>query len=67
MASETPARINRRLLPVRDAIEYLGIGRSTLYKLIDSGAIPTVPIGSRTLFDIDDLDAYIERTKGTAS
>lgn len=65
--AKAPARINRRLLPVNEATQYLGIGRSTLYNLIGSGAIPTVSIGSRTLLDIDDLNVYIERTKGTAS
>lgn len=65
MATETPSQLHRRLLPTREAAAYLGIGRATLYKLIGSGDMPTVHIGSRTLIDQQDLDVYIDRQKAS--
>jgi len=62
-----PTPIERRLFPVDDAAYYLGISRRQVYKLVEAGEIPKVPIGSRSMFDRVDLDAYIERIKTAAS
>lgn len=62
MDSPVPAR----LISVNDAITYLGIKRSGLYRLINDGAIPSVRIGGRRLLDIHDLDAYIDQQKKVA-
>lgn len=49
------------LMSVDETTEYLGIGRTTLYRLIDSGEIAVVKIRRRSLFRLADVDDYIER------
>jgi len=53
-----------RLLTVKEALKYLKVGRTTLYKLIKEGKIKPVKIGKRTLIDKNDLDRLIEESKG---
>lgn len=53
-----------RLLTIKEAMKYLKIGRTTLYKLIKEGKIKPVKIGKRTLIDKADLDRLIEESKG---
>lgn len=55
-----------RLLSVNDTAEYLGITRSSVYRMINAGDLPVVHVGSRTLLDRHDLDAFIERNKAVA-
>lgn len=55
---------NTHLLDVKSACNYLGIGRTTLYLLINTGAIPKVKlVQGRTQFLQEDLDAYINSKK----
>ena len=49
------------LLGMREACEFLGIRRSTLYKLIADGALDSVHIGSRHLVPVDTCTEYIRR------
>jgi len=51
------------LLSARDAAEWLGIGRTSLYKLISLGEIPTVKILDRRLVAVVDLEAYVARLR----
>jgi len=53
----------RRLLSVKEAAEYLGISQWTMRGLGWNGEIPEVKIGRRVLFDREDLDAFVERSK----
>jgi excisionase family DNA binding protein len=65
MTTTTTARL---LHPIPDAMEQLGIGRSTIYELMASGVIQTVKIGRRTLIAHDELVRYVDRLKaGTAA
>jgi excisionase family DNA binding protein len=50
-----------RLLDVEAAAARLKIAVSTLYKLAASMEVPHVKLGSRTLFRVGDLDAYVAR------
>ncbi|MCF7855432.1 MAG: helix-turn-helix domain-containing protein [Candidatus Pacebacteria bacterium] len=53
-----------RLLSTVEATEYLGgISRMTLYRLVKGGQLRSVKIGTRTLFDVEDLDGFIKRHK----
>jgi len=49
----------RRLLPVGDAADYLGVSRATVERLVYRGELPIVKIGGSTRYDVDDLDGYI--------
>ncbi len=53
--------MTRMLYPINDAVEVLGIGRSTLYELIATGEIDVVKIGRRTLIVQDELERYVKR------
>jgi excisionase family DNA binding protein len=48
----------RRLAPVNQALTYIGCGRTLAYKLIGDGEIVAVKMGSRTMIDLDSVDAY---------
>lgn len=45
----------------------LGIGRTSLYKLIDEGTIPTITIGRRRLVTDAALVAFIEQRSSAAA
>ena len=49
-----------RLLDIQEATAILRIGRTTLYRRIAAGDLPTVKIGSRRLFRRADLEAFIQ-------
>jgi excisionase family DNA binding protein len=46
-------------LTVQDALRVTGIGRTTLYKLIDTGQVRRVKVGKRTLIPFDDLQKLV--------
>lgn len=45
---------------IPEAGEMLGLGRSTLYRLINEGQLKPKKVGKRTLFLVSDLKAFIE-------
>ena len=53
----------RRLLNVNAAAYYLSISRSKLYQWVEANKINSIKIDRRRLFDIRDLDAFIEYLK----
>jgi len=59
-----------RLYPVAKAAEVLGIGRTFMYQLINSGQIRVVELGSsraKQRVRADDLQAFIDsRTYGSS-
>ncbi len=42
-----------------DAARWIGVSRSTLYRLIQSGEIPTVKVGRRTVLPTHHLEAFV--------
>lgn len=53
-----------RLLSVPETIRALGIGRTTFYKMIESGeAPPNLVIGGKRLFAVDDVANWINAKK----
>lgn len=60
------APIQRRLLNYDGLAAYLSISRRQAEVLAHDGEIPKTSIGSRVLFDVRDVDAYIERIKRSA-
>lgn len=48
-----------KLVSISDATAILGVGRSTIYKLINEGALKTKRIGRRTLVPRSDLDRML--------
>jgi DNA-binding transcriptional MerR regulator len=65
MPSETRTQLPAPLLvDRREAARLLGISPTTLDNLRLSGAIPSIKIAARRLFDVADLRRYIEAQKG---
>ena len=56
-------KLQRRLLRLREAAEYLGIGESTLRSWLRDGRIAHVKMGHTVRVDRVDLDQYIERSR----
>lgn len=56
----------RSLLSIDEAATYLGISRASLYRLIKSGALPSVRVLKRKqLLARIDLDAFIKTQTAT--
>ena len=53
----------RRLLSIQEAAEYLSVKKSTLYCWAWRRSIPSVKMGRRLLFDIEDLNKLIDARK----
>ncbi len=58
-----PVVVARRLLNAKEAAAYLSISRSKLYQWTERGRIRSVRIDARRLFDVYDLDAFVESLK----
>lgn len=55
------------LLTTEQAAAYLGIGESTLFRMIQAGQIPAVKLNRRqTRIRRTDLNAYIDQLPSTA-
>jgi excisionase family DNA binding protein len=50
-----------RLLDIIEAGQMLGIGRSSVYALIDAGELTSCKIGRRRLVPVTAIDAYVSR------
>jgi excisionase family DNA binding protein len=55
--------VNKRLLDVKSAADYLSISRALLYQWATKGKIPSIKINSRRLFDVNDLDEFVDKLK----
>jgi len=54
---------NKRLLDAKAAANYLSISRALLYQWIKKDKIKSVRINGRRLFDVFDLDDFVESLK----
>ena len=55
--------MQKRLFAVKEAVFYLSISRATLYRLVENNDVKSILIGKRRLFDVHDLDDFIEALK----
>jgi excisionase family DNA binding protein len=53
----------QKYLDMVKASEYLCLAKTTLYNYINKGKVPFFRIGDRILFDMDDLDNWIDNLK----
>lgn len=51
--------LTRMSYSVDEAATIIGIGRTTLYRIIKSGQLPTIKIGTRTLIRRSDLEGLL--------
>lgn len=57
--SQSTKNMQNLLLSVPQAARVLGVGRSTVYEKIASGAIRSVKIGSRRLVPTENIEAFV--------
>jgi len=57
------AGLGEGLLSIVAAAQWLGIGRSTVYELMQSRELPYVRIGARRLIYVDDLRHYVRQLR----
>ncbi len=55
----------RMLYDINETGQALSVGRTMVYKLIESGDLPTVKIGRRCLIPADGIENYIERLRAS--
>lgn len=55
-----------RYADARQAAVYLGMTIHALYNLVYAGEIPHKRRGKKLMFDLRDLDAYVERLSGVS-
>ena len=58
-----PVILQKRLLDAKAAADYLSISRSKLYQWATRDRIRSVRIDTRRLFDVNDLDEFVESLK----
>jgi len=58
-----PNQPTRRLLTVKDAAQYLSCTVWAVRELAWAQKVPSIKIGRRLLFDVRDIDAFVEREK----
>ena len=51
--------IEKIAVTINEASEMLGLGRSTIYRLINSGDLKPRKVGKRTLFLVSELQEFI--------
>jgi excisionase family DNA binding protein len=56
--------VTKLLLTPAEAAELLGVGRTTIYELMNSGDIPSVRIGRARRIPAADLVAFVDRLRG---
>jgi excisionase family DNA binding protein len=51
--------MEKRLLSIVEASEWLGLSQSYLYKLVESEEIPNIRFGRAIRFDIKELEEWL--------
>jgi excisionase family DNA binding protein len=47
--------------PINEAAKSIGVGRSTIYKLIAEGQLQTIKIGRRRLVKTESIRAFVDQ------
>ncbi len=58
---------NRRYVNINEVSKYTSIPVKSLYELASQGRIPSIKLGSRVLFDLQDIDKMMESMKRTCN
>ena len=55
--------MNKRYYSIKDVSEYTSLPVKTLYEWAGQGRIPSIKIGRRVLFDLQDIDVLMGNLK----
>ena len=58
---------NRRYVNINEVSEYTSLPVKSLYELASLGRIPSIKLGKRVLFDLQDIDKMMESMKRTCN
>ncbi len=58
---------NRRYVNINEVSKYTSIPVKSLYELASQGRIPSIKLGKRVLFDLQDIDKMMESMKRTCN
>ncbi len=58
---------NRRYVNINEVAEYTSLPVKSLYELASLGRIPSIKLGKRVLFDLQDIDKMMESMKRTCN
>jgi predicted DNA-binding transcriptional regulator AlpA len=65
-SNPSPVPALKRLVPFRSWHEAGGFGKTTAWSLFNAGdAPPHIRIGNRVLFDVEDINAWVNARKHT--
>lgn len=56
-----------RLMTVKEAASRLAVSRSTVYRILEDGSLPSVRVRSDVRVAERDLQAFIERRRATSA
>ena len=54
---------NKRYVSIKEVSEYTSLPVKSLYELAGTGRIPSIKMGRRVLFDLQDIDEVMESMK----
>lgn len=54
-------KLDRKAYKLNEVAHMLGLGKTTIYKLIDQGELQKIKLGATTLIAADSLDALLQR------
>jgi excisionase family DNA binding protein len=57
----------QRYVDIKRVSEYTSLPTATLYEWASQGKIPSIKIGRRVLFDLQDIDKMMESMKRTCN
>jgi len=58
---------NRRYVNINEVSEYTSLPVKSLYELASLGRMPSIKLGRRVLFDLQDIDKMMESMKRTCN
>lgn len=62
----TDRRITPGLVDILEAADYLSLGRTMVYRLMNSGELASVKIGRRRLIPLQSLEDYLQAKTASA-
>lgn len=66
MASATAQAVQREVMDIRQAADYLGISADTLYRYASEGFVPAFKLGNRWRFKKNLLENWMDHQSGVA-
>ena len=57
----------KRYVNINEVSEYMSLPVKSLYELASQGRMPSIKLGSRVLFDLQDIDKMMESMKRTCN